>query len=54
LLFSAILTDTLSVRTELTVAEEAYPLSSSSSSDNWTDPLFGLGEATAVEEDGCS
>ena len=52
--FSAIFTDTLSVRTELTVAEEAYPLSSSSSSDHWTDPLFGSGEVTAVEEDGCS
>ena len=47
-------TDALSVRTELTVAEEAYPLSSSSSSGHWTDLLFGSGEVTAVEEDGCS
>ena len=31
---SAICTDTLSVRIELTVAEEAYPLLSSSSSDH--------------------
>ena len=53
LLFSAILTDTLSVRTELTVAEEAYPLSSSSSSDGWSD-FLGSGEARAVEEEGCS
>ena len=51
---SAMFTDALSVRTELTVAEEAYPLSSSSSSDHWTDPLFGSGKAIAVEEDGCS
>ena len=53
-MLSAMLTDTLSVRTELTVAEEAYPLSSSSSSDHWTDPLLSSGEVTAVEEDGCS
>jgi len=47
------LTDALSVCTELTVAEEAYPLSSSSSSDGWSD-LLGSGEVRAVEEDGCS
>ena len=47
-------TDALSVRTELTVAEEAYPLSLSSSSEDWTDLLLGSGEATAVEEEGCS
>ena len=47
-------TDTLFVRTELTVAKEAYLLYSSSSSDHWTDPLLGSGEATAVEEDDCS
>ena len=51
---SAIFTDALFVRTELTVAEEAYPLSLSSSSDDWTDLLLGSGEATAVEEEGCS
>ena len=51
---SAIFTDTLSVRTELTVAEEAYPLSSSSSSDHWNNFLIGSGEVTVVEEDGCS
>ena len=47
-------TDALSVHTELTVTEEAYPLLSSSSSDDWTDLLLGSGEATAVEEEGCS
>ena len=47
-------TDTLSVRTGLTVAEEAYPLSSSSSSYYWNNPLIGSGEVTVVEEDGCS
>ena len=52
--FSVIFTDTLSVRTELTVAEETYPLFSSSSSDHRTNPLIGFGEVTAVEEDGCS
>ena len=52
-MLSAILTDALSVRTELTVAEEAYPLSSSSSSDGWSD-FLGSVEARAVEEEGCS
>ena len=47
-------TDALFVRTELTVAEEAYPLSSSSSSDDWTDPPFSSDEATAIEEEGRS
>ena len=51
---SAIFTDTLSIRTELTVAEEAYPLSLSSSSDHWNNLLIGSGEITVVEEDGCS
>ena len=46
-------TDALSVCTELTVAEEVYPLSSSSPSDDWTDLLRSSGEATTVEEDGC-
>jgi len=45
--------DDLSVRIELTIAEEAYPLSSSSSSDGWGD-LMGCGEVRAVEEEGCS
>ena len=40
-------TDALSVRTEVTIAEEAYPLSLSSSSDDWIDLLLGSGEATA-------
>ena len=48
------LTDALSIRTELTVAEEAYPLSSSSSFDGWSDLLLDSGEARAVEEEGCS
>ena len=47
-------TDALFVRTELTVTEEAYPLSLSSSSGHWTDLLFGSSEVTAVEEDGYS
>jgi len=51
---SAMFTDALSIRTELTVAEEAYPLSSSSSSDDWSDLLLGSSEASAVEEEGCS
>ena len=46
--------DTLSVRTELTVAEEAYPLSSPSSSDHWNNLFIGSGEVILVEEDGCS
>ena len=50
---SAILTDALSVRTELTVTVEAYPLSSSSSSDGWSD-LLGCDEVRTVEEEGCS
>ena len=50
---SAICTDTLSVRIELTVAEEAYPLSSSSS-DHWNNLLISSGDVTLVEEDGCS
>ena len=52
-MLSAILTDALSVRTELTVAEEAYPLSSSSPSDDWSD-FLGSDEARAVKEEGCS
>ena len=51
---SAIFTDTLSVHTELTVAEEAYPLSSSSSSDHWNNLLIDSGEVIVAEEDDCS
>jgi len=51
---SVICTDTLSVRTELTVAEDAYPLSSPSSSDHWNKFFSGFGDITPVEEDGCS
>jgi len=51
---SAICTDTLSVRIELTVAEEAYPLSSHSSSDHWNNLFIGSGDVILVEEDGCS
>jgi len=51
---SAICTDTLPVRIELTVAEEAYPLASPSSSDHWNKFFNDLGDITPVEEDGCS
>ena len=51
---SAICTDTLSIRIELTVAEEAYPLSSSSPSDYWNNLLISSSDVTPVEEDDCS
>jgi len=41
--------DTLSVRIELTIVEESYPLSSSSSSDHWNNLLIGSVEVTAVD-----
>ena len=47
-------TDTLSLCTELTVAAEAYPLSSFSSSDHWNNLLIGSGEVIVVEEVDCS
>ena len=50
----SICTDILSIRIELTVAEEAYPLSSTSSSDHWNNLLIGSGKVTVVEEDDCS
>jgi len=52
LLLSAILTETLHVFTEITVAEEAYPLASPSSSDHWKRLFNGSGYITPVEEDG--
>ena len=41
--------DTLSVRIELTIVEESYPLFSSSSSDHWNNLLIGSVEVTAVD-----
>jgi len=46
------LTDTSLVRTELIVAEEAYPLASSSSSDHWKRFLKGVGDTAPVNEEG--
>jgi len=47
------LTDTSPVRTELIVAEEAYPLASFSSSDHWKRFLNGAGDTAPVDEEGC-
>ena len=49
---SAICTDTLVVCTELSVAEEAYPLTSPSSSDHWKILFDSSGEIALIEEDG--
>jgi len=48
------LADTLPVYTELTVAEEAYPLAYPSSSDHWKRLFSSSGDITPVEEEGCS
>jgi len=48
------LADFLPVCTELTIAEEAYPLASLSSSDYWKRLFSGSGDTILVEEDGCS
>ena len=50
---SAICTNTLPVCTELSIAEEAYPLTSPSSSDHWKISSDGSGEITLIEEDDC-
>jgi len=48
------LTDMRPVRTELIMAEEAYPLASSSPSDHWKRFLNGVGDTVPVDEEGCS
>jgi len=47
------LADTSPVHTELMVADEAYPLAFSSSSDYWKRFLNGAGDITLVDEEGC-
>jgi len=47
------LADTSPVHTKLMVAEEAYPLASSSLSDYWKRFLNGAGDTTSVDEEGC-
>jgi len=47
------LADTSPIRTELMVAEEAYPLPSSSSSDHLKRFLNGVGDTAPVDEEGC-
>jgi len=41
------------VRTELMVADKAYPLVSSTSSDYWKRFLNGAGDTASVDEEGC-
>jgi len=47
------LADTSLVRSELMVAEEAYPLASSSSSDLWKRFFSGVRDTAPVDEEGC-
>jgi len=46
--------DTSPFHTELMVAEEAYPLAFSSSSDHWKRFLNGASDTASVDEEGCS
>jgi len=48
------LADTSHVCTELMIAEEAYPLASSSSLDHWKRLLNGAGGTASVDEEGWS
>jgi len=47
------LADTSLVRTKLMMAEEAYPLASSSISDHWKRFLNGAGDTSPVDEESC-
>ena len=47
------LADTSPIRTELIVAEEVYPLASSSLSDHWKMFLNGAGDTSPVDKEGC-
>ena len=48
----AMLVDTSPIRTELMVADEAYPLGFSSSSGHWKWFLNGAGDTAPVDEEG--